>query len=438
MDTVLIDGVIYTKASVLAKKHKYTSDYIGQLARADKVDAELVGRSWYLTEGSLLEHKNSRHKTSEKANKKAVSRTKDIAKKSEKQSTRQVTKEANSDYTYEDKRQVLVYPNISKKSFRAREINNKQAEEILSTFDRGQQSKYESDQTDLYPVPQIFADEVNLKDSKEADKIASIAATWAKSEELSQSEQVSDDKINSITAVEAEWEDTDKVSVIKIKDQTSPGLQKSPNVLEVDEPLVSDIPEDFIDDEEEEEMLVPLPRLANSGRRDLTIKNLDNSAEVSTADEEFQGAALRPVIPKRPGVLKKIAVTRVVNDIEPKVGLSKLVANNKVNKNTNKKQINHQALSGSGLPKDNRSKNPTVIRTGKVNNPFTPKSVKEKKIKPVKKTSSALPWLFLILALVTCFFLFTVDLQVVHDGERLRQTLVFNPQHLFDLIMRNF
>lgn len=53
MDTVVIDEVTYTKASILAKKFRYTTDYIGQLCRTEKVTAQLVGRSWYVSEDSL-------------------------------------------------------------------------------------------------------------------------------------------------------------------------------------------------------------------------------------------------------------------------------------------------------------------------------------------------------------------------------------------------
>jgi hypothetical protein len=60
MNTVVIDGVTYTKASTLAKKYDYTTDYLGQLARAEKVSAQLVGRSWYIDESSLRQHSSKR------------------------------------------------------------------------------------------------------------------------------------------------------------------------------------------------------------------------------------------------------------------------------------------------------------------------------------------------------------------------------------------
>ncbi|MEZ4103663.1 MAG: hypothetical protein R3B60_00025 [Candidatus Paceibacterota bacterium] len=62
MDTVTVNGKEYIKATVLAKKFKYTTDYVGQLCRKNKVEAELVGRSWYVNLDSLEKHKKSRYK----------------------------------------------------------------------------------------------------------------------------------------------------------------------------------------------------------------------------------------------------------------------------------------------------------------------------------------------------------------------------------------
>ena len=35
----------------------YTQDYIGQLCRGEKIDARRIGRTWYVCEKSILEHK---------------------------------------------------------------------------------------------------------------------------------------------------------------------------------------------------------------------------------------------------------------------------------------------------------------------------------------------------------------------------------------------
>lgn len=62
MDVVTHNGIDYTKATVAAKEFGYTTDYIGQLCRAKKVDARLVGRAWYVNIDSLDEHKKGRYK----------------------------------------------------------------------------------------------------------------------------------------------------------------------------------------------------------------------------------------------------------------------------------------------------------------------------------------------------------------------------------------
>jgi len=61
MESVVFDGVEYVKASAVAKKFKYTSDYIGQLCRAKKVDARLVGRTWFVNPESIIDHKETKH-----------------------------------------------------------------------------------------------------------------------------------------------------------------------------------------------------------------------------------------------------------------------------------------------------------------------------------------------------------------------------------------
>lgn len=64
MDTVNVNGTSYEKASLLAKEFKYTSDYLGQLCRAKKVDSQLIGRTWYINRDSLAGHKTSRYSKS--------------------------------------------------------------------------------------------------------------------------------------------------------------------------------------------------------------------------------------------------------------------------------------------------------------------------------------------------------------------------------------
>jgi hypothetical protein len=63
METLEHNGAIFTKATVLAKRLGYTTDYIGQLCRAGKVEAKLVGRAWFVREDTLLNHKADRYKS---------------------------------------------------------------------------------------------------------------------------------------------------------------------------------------------------------------------------------------------------------------------------------------------------------------------------------------------------------------------------------------
>lgn len=64
MEEISVNGEIYTKASVLAKNFGYTSDYVGQLCRSGQVKATLVGRSWYVNEDSMREHRKGRYRSS--------------------------------------------------------------------------------------------------------------------------------------------------------------------------------------------------------------------------------------------------------------------------------------------------------------------------------------------------------------------------------------
>ncbi len=66
MKSITVDGKDYVKASVIARDLGYTADYVGQLCRGEKVDAQLVGRSWYVHEDSLREHKNGRYRSNKK------------------------------------------------------------------------------------------------------------------------------------------------------------------------------------------------------------------------------------------------------------------------------------------------------------------------------------------------------------------------------------
>ena len=59
--TVVLDGKSYTKASEVAAQFGYTADYIGQLCRSKKVDARLVGRTWFVHVPSVEAHRDQRY-----------------------------------------------------------------------------------------------------------------------------------------------------------------------------------------------------------------------------------------------------------------------------------------------------------------------------------------------------------------------------------------
>jgi len=52
------------KASRAAREAGYTSDYVGQLCRSGAIDAELVGRSWYVNVDELREHRKEKKRSS--------------------------------------------------------------------------------------------------------------------------------------------------------------------------------------------------------------------------------------------------------------------------------------------------------------------------------------------------------------------------------------
>lgn len=67
MNSISHNGETYVKAGDLARELGYTSDYVGQLCRAEKIDCQLVGRSWYVVADSLRNYKTSQHRRSTKA-----------------------------------------------------------------------------------------------------------------------------------------------------------------------------------------------------------------------------------------------------------------------------------------------------------------------------------------------------------------------------------
>lgn len=60
MDELILDGKTYISSKRAAAVTGYAKDYIGQLCREGRVEARLVGRSWYVYEPSLAKHRFSK------------------------------------------------------------------------------------------------------------------------------------------------------------------------------------------------------------------------------------------------------------------------------------------------------------------------------------------------------------------------------------------
>lgn len=57
METLVLDGKSYVKASKAARDLGYATDYVGQLCRSGKVTAHLIGRTWYVNPDELSSHR---------------------------------------------------------------------------------------------------------------------------------------------------------------------------------------------------------------------------------------------------------------------------------------------------------------------------------------------------------------------------------------------
>ena len=63
MDEILIGEKKYVSSKRAAKMTGYAKDYIGQLCREGRVPARLVGRSWYVLETAIQDHRFGEQKT---------------------------------------------------------------------------------------------------------------------------------------------------------------------------------------------------------------------------------------------------------------------------------------------------------------------------------------------------------------------------------------
>lgn len=59
MDEIILDGKEYISAKRAAKQTGYTKDYVGQLCRAGRLPARMIGRNWYVEESAVSAQRKS-------------------------------------------------------------------------------------------------------------------------------------------------------------------------------------------------------------------------------------------------------------------------------------------------------------------------------------------------------------------------------------------
>lgn len=162
MNSLQVDGVKYIKASSIARDLGYTADYIGQLCRAEKVEAKLVGRSWYVSEVSLLDHKKTRYRSTKAKAKAALQQA--VSNQSEQTSKRV----ANIRYESEE---AELMPSV-----RQVEVVTGEEESISIAIEKPQQVKIAKTPTPTRhyrPLPRkepIFSGSLGVQ-SAEADEV---------------------------------------------------------------------------------------------------------------------------------------------------------------------------------------------------------------------------------------------------------------------------
>jgi hypothetical protein len=56
-DNLILQDNNYISAKRASELFDYSADYVGQLCRAGKLESKMIGRSWFVTERSIIEHK---------------------------------------------------------------------------------------------------------------------------------------------------------------------------------------------------------------------------------------------------------------------------------------------------------------------------------------------------------------------------------------------
>ncbi len=117
-DSLILEGKIYISARRASRIMNYAQDYIGQLCRTGKLECKMIGRSWFVTEESLLSHRESAIESTEERVLKIIEKdkeelTKNIQEKIKEENTREkqtVCKIESSPLEYHVEEKPLLPP----------------------------------------------------------------------------------------------------------------------------------------------------------------------------------------------------------------------------------------------------------------------------------------------------------------------------------------
>lgn len=191
MDELVLEGKVFIKAARAAKNLGYATDYVGQLCRSGKIDAHLIGRTWYVNEEQLGTHRVEKKRMS-RVKARAYAKKSIEENRSGKQKTQNTYK--NIDIRYESDAENLL-PEIKKEkpdvnyfatqadSARTEKKNTKKSEMV-------EESEKEEDPTVVGEA--MYHPEVILEDTSDSTKIE-INTTEGKLEAL---KSISEPSIN--------------------------------------------------------------------------------------------------------------------------------------------------------------------------------------------------------------------------------------------------
>ena len=110
MEVLVLDGKNYVKASKAARELGYATDYVGQLCRSGQIDAHLIGRTWYVNQDELGNHKVEKKRISRVKAREYAKRTIEEFKK---EKEKKLNTAKNIDIQYENDSEELI-PTVRK------------------------------------------------------------------------------------------------------------------------------------------------------------------------------------------------------------------------------------------------------------------------------------------------------------------------------------